>query len=280
MRNLRLCLNDSKTKSNLAGSRRDPAIQTVIGKGRDRFVFCTPPIRLKGALALCSIGAWARLLSGLTKHFFDSERSPALDIATRWHLYTLTMARPAKYSDRTILDATATEVAESGLDGASVARVAKRLGAPSGSVYHRFPSRKHLLGALWVRTLKSFHDALEHATREPSVDDLAHRCVVGIFEWIHNTPTGSTLLLKFGTEDLIDNDWPTEIRVEVAEQNQRLADITNRVAEARGINPLDAILALVDIPTAAAHRAEVFDNDVVTAAIQGRITLAISPLLA
>jgi AcrR family transcriptional regulator len=190
------------------------------------------------------------------------------------------MPRPVKYPDSTILDATATEVAESGLDGASVAQVAKRIGAPSGSVYHRFPSRKHLLGALWVRTLASFHDALEDATREPSVEDLAHRCVVGIFDWVRENPTGSTLLLKFGTEDLIDNEWPTEIRIEVAEQNQRLADITNRVAEARDINPLDAILALVDIPTAAAHRAQVFGNDVVTEAIQGRITLVISPLLA
>jgi AcrR family transcriptional regulator len=189
------------------------------------------------------------------------------------------MARPVKYSDSRILDATASVVANAGLDGASVAKVAKSLGAPSGSVYHRFPSRKHLLGALWVRTLKSFYDALQDATDDPTADDLAHRCVTSLFGWIENDPIGSTLLLKFRTEDLIDNEWPTEVRVEVAEQNQRLADITNRVAEARGINPLDAILALVDLPAAAARRAQVFGNDVVTEAIQTRTTAIISPLL-
>lgn len=189
------------------------------------------------------------------------------------------MARPVKYPDSKILDATATEIVESGLDGASVARVAKRLGAPSGSLYHRYPSRKHLLGALWVRTLSRYHDALEGATDRPADEDLAERAVAGLFEWIGQNPTDSTLLTKFRTEDLVDNDWPTDVRVSVAEQNQRLADITNRVATARSINPLDAIMALVDFPTAAARRAQVFGNDVVTTAIQTRTATVISALL-
>ncbi len=189
------------------------------------------------------------------------------------------MARPVKYPDSAILDATAAEVAQSGIGGASVAQVAKRLGAPSGSVYHRFPSRKHLLGALWVRTLRSFHDALDGATKDPAAEQLAERCVDALFNWIRSNPTGSTLLVKFGTENLIENDWPIDVRSEVAEQNQRLADITNRVAESRAINPLDAILALVDIPTAAAHRAQAFDNELVTTAIRDRTIAIIGPLL-
>ena len=189
------------------------------------------------------------------------------------------MARPVKYSDTKILDATAAEIVESGLDGASVARVAKRLGAPSGSVYHRYPSRKHLLGALWVRTLGRYHDALERATDQPTAPDLAQKAVAGLFEWIGNSPTDSTLLTKFRTEDLVDNDWPTDVRVSVAAENQRLADITNRVAAARSINPLDAIMALVDFPTAAARRAEVFGNEVVSTAIQTRTATVIDALL-
>ncbi len=189
------------------------------------------------------------------------------------------MARPTKYSDSMILDAMAAEVAAAGLDGASVAAVAARLGAPSGSVYHRFPSRKHLLGALWVRTLSSFHDALEFGAQNAASADLATRSVGALFDWIVSDPVGSALLLKFRTEDLISNDWPTDVRLAVAEQNQRLADITNRVAEERNINPLDAILALVDFPTAAARRAGVFDTPVVTDAIQLRTASIIAPLL-
>jgi len=189
------------------------------------------------------------------------------------------MARPAKYSDTMILDAAAAEVAESGLDGASVSAVAARLEAPSGSIYHRFPSRKHLLGALWVRTLASFHDALANAASNPAAPDLAARSVASLFQWITRDPVGSALLLKFRTEDLVDNDWPTEVRLAVAAESQRLADITNSVAEARSINPLNAILAMVDFPTAAARRAGVFGNDVVTSAIQERTAAVIAPLL-
>ena len=189
------------------------------------------------------------------------------------------MARPVKYSDSKILDATAAEIVESGLDGASVAQVAKRLGAPSGSVYHRYPSRKHLLGALWVRTLSRYHDALEQATLQPEADDLAQRAIAGVFDWIGKNPVDSHLLTKFRTDDLVNNDWPTDIRISVSDENQRLADITNRVATARNINPLDAIMALVDFPAAAARRAEVFDNDVVTDAIQLRTAAVIGALL-
>ncbi|NNE94421.1 MAG: TetR/AcrR family transcriptional regulator [Acidimicrobiales bacterium] len=180
------------------------------------------------------------------------------------------MARKVKYSDTKILNAAAQVVAASGVDGASVSQVAKRVGAPSGSVYHRYPSRKHLLGALWVRTLTSFYDGLDEATRDPGADHLPQRCVDAVFDWTIGDPLAATLLEKFRTEDLIENDWPAEVRVSIASQNQRLADLTNRVAEARTINPLDAILGVLDIPVAAARRAHDFDNDVVTGALRDR----------
>ncbi len=189
------------------------------------------------------------------------------------------MVRPSKFDDQTILNATALEVASSGLDAATVASIARRLDAPSGSVYHRFPSRKHLLGSLWARTVKSFYSSIESAVGDATGEDLARRIVDGVFNWIGNDPVGSTLLLKFRTEDLINNDWPTEIRLQIAEQNQRLADLSNRVAEVRHVNPLDAVLAMVDFPTAAARRSAVLQNEVVDEAIRQRTATLISQLL-
>lgn len=189
------------------------------------------------------------------------------------------MARASKFDDQLILDAMAQEVAESGMDAATVSSVARRLDAPSGSIYHRFPTRKHLLGALWVRTVRSFYTAIESAVGDASAADLGSHVVDAVFRWISANPVGATLLLKFRTEDLIDNDWPTEIRIEIAGENQRLADITNRVAEARHVNPLDVVLALIDFPTAAARRAAVFENETVEAAIRQRTTALISQML-
>lgn len=185
-------------------------------------------------------------------------------------MYARPVARAAKYDDDMILDAMAAETARAGLDAASVASVAKRLGAPSGSVYHRFPTRNHLIGALWIRTIRSFHDAIERALDPLDGADLASRVVTAVFEWIDADRVGSILLLKFRTEDLIEKEWPTEVRLDIAAENQRIADMVNRVADARRINPLDAVLGLVDIPAAAARRATVFDNDVVTDALRVR----------
>ncbi len=179
-----------------------------------------------------------------------------------------------------ILTAMAEEVTNAGLGGASVSGVAARLGAPSGSIYHRFPTRQHLLGSLWVRTVRSFHDSIERTLDRPTDPDLAGRVVNSVFGWIEHDPVGAALLLRFRTEDLIDNDWPTEIRVDIATENQRLADMINHVAEVRRINPLDVVLALVDFPSAAARRAGVFDNDMVTEAIRHRTTTVLELLLA
>ncbi|NOX28486.1 MAG: helix-turn-helix transcriptional regulator, partial [Actinobacteria bacterium] len=55
------------------------------------------------------------------------------------------MGRRPKYSSDQILDAAASLLAADGPTALSVARIAARLGAPSGSIYHRFGSRDVLV---------------------------------------------------------------------------------------------------------------------------------------
>src|SRR6516162_3655310 len=65
------------------------------------------------------------------------------------------MGRP-KFDDADFLDAALTIVADRGPLGVTVSSVAGSLGAPTGSFYHRFPSRDALLGVLWLRTVREF----------------------------------------------------------------------------------------------------------------------------
>lgn len=72
------------------------------------------------------------------------------------------MTRRALYTRDQILDA-AVEAAHARGHAATVADVTTRLGGPSGSVYHRFPSRQSLFVAAWIRCVRQFHATLPSA---------------------------------------------------------------------------------------------------------------------
>lgn len=72
------------------------------------------------------------------------------------------MARPAKFTADQILDAARDVVVEHWRD-TTIAHVAERVGAPVGSIYHRFASRDVLFGSLWTRSIQRFHHGLVRA---------------------------------------------------------------------------------------------------------------------
>ncbi len=65
------------------------------------------------------------------------------------------MAKPALYSRDQILDAVVRVAHERG-HAATVGDVIALLGAPSGSIYHRFHSRNELFVAAWMRAVRHF----------------------------------------------------------------------------------------------------------------------------
>lgn len=69
------------------------------------------------------------------------------------------MARPAKFTPDDILDATSAAVGTHG-PAATIAQVSAQIGVPVGSIYHRFPSREHLMTSLWLRAIRRFHVGL------------------------------------------------------------------------------------------------------------------------
>lgn len=69
------------------------------------------------------------------------------------------MARPSKFSFDEILDAAAAAVSTHG-PKVTIAQVSDEIGVPVGSIYHRFPSRIHLMASLWLRSVQRFHVGL------------------------------------------------------------------------------------------------------------------------
>lgn len=165
------------------------------------------------------------------------------------------MVAATKYTESAILDATAAEIAAAGFDRASVASVARSLGAPSGSLYHRFPSKKHLIGALWTRTARRYATSLSSALETTKTEELPRRIVDHTFEWVANHPLEANLLMQFRTEDFTAEDWPPEITADIEETNSQLAEHIASAARTHHVGPVDMMLAAIDIPAAAARRA-------------------------
>src|SRR5687768_1799772 len=79
------------------------------------------------------------------------------------------MARPPRFDVKQLLDAAVRLAAAAGPAAVTMSAVATEVGAPSGSVYHRFPGRTALLAEVWLRTVEGFQEGYFEAV-EAGVD--------------------------------------------------------------------------------------------------------------
>lgn len=167
------------------------------------------------------------------------------------------MGRPPKYSADQILDTAEELITTGGIHAATVSAVIDRLGAPSGSVYHRFATRDLMLAHLWIRAAKESQVGLVEAlaTGEPDAGVAAALHVVG---WSRSNPRRAALLAAHRREDLAA-DWPEELGDELATLNDRLhvalRDYTRSVfGRVTSTNLQTVMFAVIDVPLAAVRR--------------------------
>lgn len=134
-----------------------------------------------------------------------------------------------------------------------MAGTARRAGAPSGSLYHRFPDRATLLGELWLRTIVRFHDGYIGKLVIPEPHQAAAAAARYVVEWSSSRPSEASILLHPRAE-YEPGGWPPGLAGRADEADDRLrvaiADLISRL----GIEPDRAIAALVDLPYAVVRR--------------------------
>ncbi|MGK8486338.1 TetR/AcrR family transcriptional regulator [Nocardia asiatica] len=165
------------------------------------------------------------------------------------------MARLVHDTDH-ILDTAARLLRDGGPAGVTVSAVVRTAGVPSGSVYHRFPDRAALLGALWTRTLARYHTAAY-----PLFDGDPVEAAVALAEytvrWCTASPLDAHVLLtgaaRFGADA-----WPDVVRAERDAENERwndaIRDLVHRLRARTGHSRTAVVLAAVDLPIAAVRR--------------------------
>src|SRR5262249_47809552 len=118
------------------------------------------------------------------------------------------MPRIAEFDEEQILAAAGQLVAARGPAGATIGAIARAVGAPTGSIYHRFDSRDHVLAEVWLRTAAVVQDAFFQRLAGPVPREAGLAAALSIAERVRENPHEARLLLLHRREDFVDRGWP------------------------------------------------------------------------
>lgn len=167
------------------------------------------------------------------------------------------MGRPPRHDVDRLLDAAAELVTTGGPGAVTMTAVARAAGAPSGSIYHRFPGRPALLAALWLRTVGRFQRGFLDALDTDPPAQAAPAAARHVIAWSRDHPHEARVLL-YGPADFDHPHWPGEARSQLAAANGRVTAALRALAARMGrSSPYDLerlTLAAVDIPYAIVRR--------------------------
>jgi AcrR family transcriptional regulator len=121
------------------------------------------------------------------------------------------MGRKALYGRAEIVGAALELVSDRGPASVTVADIAKEIGAPTGSIYHRYRSREVLLAELWMDVVEGFQRDFVGALAP--VTDVSGAVHAGLFmiQWTREHMREARLLLLYRREDFVGDGWPHEL---------------------------------------------------------------------
>ena len=132
------------------------------------------------------------------------------------------MPRVARFDKERILAAAGRLAAAHGPDGATIEAISRSLGAPTGSIYHRFASRDVLLATVWLRAAAAFQDAVFERLAGAAPRHAGLQAALYMAERVREDPREARLLLLHRREDFVDRGWPATFRRRAAQLAQQI----------------------------------------------------------
>jgi AcrR family transcriptional regulator len=117
------------------------------------------------------------------------------------------MGRKAYFKHEEFIDAAIQIIAEDGLGALTIAALAKRINAPIGSVYYRFPSRDALLAELWLNIIELFQNEFLKILQEDGL-----QATLSCLKWVRVHPYQARVMLLYRLEDLMSGQWPKDMQ--------------------------------------------------------------------
>lgn len=162
------------------------------------------------------------------------------------------MGRKARFTKTDFINAALVILAKEGPGGVTMASIAKKIGAPIGSVYHRFESRDILLAELWVTLIESIQPGFLETLDKGEVEKAA----LYPLKWARRNLNQAKVLLLYQREQLVTGDWPDTIKERVEEHINKMNDgiikitqeLLGKVTEE---NVARVTFCLIDVPVGA-----------------------------
>jgi len=165
------------------------------------------------------------------------------------------MGRIAHFTNDQFVDAALKIAAARGPAAVTIAAVAGEVGAPVGSVYHRFLSRDVLLAEVWLKIVGSFQEAFLRLLEEGEGLPAALHTP----RWVRLHPAPARIILLYRREELVAGDWPEDLKARALGIARRLDSgvlaYTARIFGRAGREEVGRVaFALIDVPYAAVLR--------------------------
>lgn len=129
------------------------------------------------------------------------------------------MVRTARFDSDAFVAAATSLVAAGGPDAATLTAIAARVGAPTGSVYHRFPSRAAILAAAWLKA----HAGFAARVRPMLERGDGRRAALALVDWARSDPEAAALLLLHEAESVLA-DAPPPAQLDAVRAEQQALD--------------------------------------------------------
>src|SRR5262245_12922273 len=169
------------------------------------------------------------------------------------------MPRIPEYDADQIVTAAGRLIAAHGPGAATISAIARAVGAPTGSIYHRFPSRDVLLAQVWLRAATAFQAEFFRrlAGSPPWRAGLA--AALYMAQRVRENPREARLLLVHRREDFVDRGWPAALTRQARALDRQiddaLGDFSRRLTGRTDARTVRIVaFAVVEAPFAAVRR--------------------------
>lgn len=166
------------------------------------------------------------------------------------------MPMPGKFTADDFVNAATRLILAGGPGAATATAVAHAVGAPSGSVYHRFPKRSDLLAAAWLTPLQRFGDEffpMLDADGDPV--ETGVQAARQLMRWCVNNKDAAALLARYSRSDFVSADCSPAVLADADAVDRRTYEALGRfLARFPAADRGRVLLAVVDAPLALVRR--------------------------